>query len=304
MEDNINQEIFTIDNNVRLKMRILDIDVENIFRDRHSLILDFSPYRKYVKFGKKMRTQENRLIINIGGEEELMVNSQKVHSTPGTAILIREGSIISSLAQSDDIQVHTLAFTTNNPELKRLIMQGAGVFRLDKGQCGIIDIYYSLFKVLLASPQTAENSIIIDHALLSMVHLLAFWAEERRQQKPTSRAENLCEQFLRNLFGDSIPERRPEVHAERLHVSKGYLNTIVKKVTSRTVMDWINERMLLEAEVMLGDPEVKMESIADRLSMNSAAQFSKFYSRLRGETPTTYRRRCSDIDPMQDEFCD
>ena len=54
-------------------------------------------------------------------------------------------------------------------------------------------------------------------------------------------------------------------------------------------MDYINQMLLMEASFLLRTSPMSIAQIADRLHFADAPSFSKFFTRMKGQTPREYR---------------
>ena len=78
-------------------------------------------------------------------------------------------------------------------------------------------------------------------------------------------------------------------YAGQLHITSDYLSRVVKRVTGRTVIDYINQMLLMEASFLLRTSKLSIAQIGQRLNFADAPSFTKFFSRLKGLTPKEYR---------------
>ena len=78
-------------------------------------------------------------------------------------------------------------------------------------------------------------------------------------------------------------------YADQLHITSDYLSRVVKRVTGRTVIDYINQMLLMEASFLLRTSKLSIAQIGQRLNFADAPSFTKFFSRLKGMTPKEYR---------------
>ena len=79
-------------------------------------------------------------------------------------------------------------------------------------------------------------------------------------------------------------------YADRLHITPVYLSRVVRQVTGRTVVDYINQMLLMEASFLLRMSPMSITQIADHLHFADTPSFSKFFSRLKGMSPKEYRK--------------
>ncbi|MBQ7986983.1 MAG: helix-turn-helix transcriptional regulator, partial [Bacteroidaceae bacterium] len=68
---------------------------------------------------------------------------------------------------------------------------------------------------------------------------------------------------------------------------------VVKQTTGRTVMDYVNQMLVMEASWLLRSTDESIAQIAARLHFADQASFSKFFLRYRGQSPGAYRRSSS-----------
>ena len=97
-------------------------------------------------------------------------------------------------------------------------------------------------------------------------------------------------------FSRLLPQQFVEHHdigfyANELNITPDYLSRIVKRVSGRTVVDYVNQMLVMEAAFLLRTSQLSISQIADRLRFADLPSFSKFFSRLKGISPKEYRER-------------
>ena len=79
-------------------------------------------------------------------------------------------------------------------------------------------------------------------------------------------------------------------YADKLCLTPRYLNTIIRQTSQQTVMDWINQSIILEAKVLLKHSNLLVYQISDELNFPNSFFFSsKFFKRMTGMTPHEYQ---------------
>lgn len=107
----------------------------------------------------------------------------------------------------------------------------------------------------------------------------------------SQRVEEIFIGFIR-LLPDHFAEHHDiPFYASALHISPVYLSRIVRQITGRTVVDYINQMLLQEASFLLRTSELSITQIADRLHFADTPSFSKFFSRLKGQSPREFREQ-------------
>ncbi len=78
--------------------------------------------------------------------------------------------------------------------------------------------------------------------------------------------------------------------AQAVRRSPSYLTDLVRKLTGRTVLDWIVERRMAEARRRLLETDERVESIGERLGYRDTTHFIRQFRRANGMTPAAWRR--------------
>ena len=105
------------------------------------------------------------------------------------------------------------------------------------------------------------------------------------------RVEEIFIGFIR-LLPDHFAEHHDiPFYASALHISSVYLSRVVRQISGRTVVDYINQMLLMEASFLLRTSELNISQIADCLHFADTPSFSKFFSRLKGQSPKAFRER-------------
>ena len=133
------------------------------------------------------------------------------------------------------------------------------------------EVLRMLYSIFLLDLQNAQNRAIV------------------HRQTP-QRVEEIFIGFIRLLPDHFAKHHDIPFYASALHISPVYLSRVVRQVTGRTVIDYINQMLLMEASFLLRTSELSITQIADRLHFADTPSFSKFFSRLNGMSPKEYRK--------------
>ena len=103
------------------------------------------------------------------------------------------------------------------------------------------------------------------------------------------RIEELFLRFIQLLPQHFIEHRDIAFYASELCITTTYLSRIVRQVSGRTVGDYIDQMLLMEAAWLLQTTTLTVAQIADRLHFADTTTFARFFKRLKGCTPKEYR---------------
>ncbi len=106
----------------------------------------------------------------------------------------------------------------------------------------------------------------------------------------SKRTESIFIGFIHLLPDHFIEHRDIGFYADALHISTTYLSRIVRQISGRTVIDFVDRFLLMEAAFLLRTSPLSISQISDRLHFSDQASFSKFFTRLQGISPKNYRR--------------
>jgi AraC-like DNA-binding protein len=128
--------------------------------------------------------------------------------------------------------------------------------------------------------------------MLYAVFLLDLQSAQNRaitQRVVPQRVEEIFMGFIRLLPQHFAKHHDIAFYASELNISVVYLSRVVRQVTGRTVVDYINQMLLMEASFLLRTSELSISQIASRLCFADSPSFSKFFSRMKGVSPKEYR---------------
>ena len=104
------------------------------------------------------------------------------------------------------------------------------------------------------------------------------------------RTEELFMNFIDLLPKHFVREHGIEFYADALNVTPTYLSRAVRQVSGRTVVEYINRLLLMEAIWLLESTALSIDEIAERINYADSTTFGRFFFRMKGVTPREYRK--------------
>ena len=104
------------------------------------------------------------------------------------------------------------------------------------------------------------------------------------------RTEELFMNFIDLLPKHFVREHGIEFYADALNVTPTYLSRAVRQVSGRTVVEYINRLLLMEAIWLLESTTLSIDEIAARINYSDSTTFGRFFFRMKGVTPREYRK--------------
>ncbi|MBQ7472047.1 MAG: AraC family transcriptional regulator [Prevotella sp.] len=80
-------------------------------------------------------------------------------------------------------------------------------------------------------------------------------------------------------------------YASELCITTTYLSRVVRQVSGgRTVVDYINQMLLMEATFLLRQTSMSITQISDQLHFAEVTTFARFFNRMKGMNPREFRK--------------
>ena len=104
-----------------------------------------------------------------------------------------------------------------------------------------------------------------------------------------TRKEDILFNFLKQLAAHFKEERSVQFYADALFMTPKHLTKTVKELTTKTCGEFIDEMVIAEAKILLGDLSYSVGQVADHLHFSDQFFFSKFFKRRTGLSPKEYK---------------
>ncbi|MBQ9232039.1 MAG: helix-turn-helix transcriptional regulator [Prevotella sp.] len=105
------------------------------------------------------------------------------------------------------------------------------------------------------------------------------------------RSVELFDGFMRLVSRHFAEHHDIGFYASELCITTTHLSRIVRQHTGRTVVDYINRLLILEASWLLLHTDQTITTIAEQLHFANQHNFSRFFTRLKGISPKAYRMK-------------
>ena len=104
------------------------------------------------------------------------------------------------------------------------------------------------------------------------------------------RANEISRQFFMLLESGRVKyEREPGQYAAALHVSRNYLNTVIKRLTGNNVSYHVNRTASAMIIDYLNENRLSVSQIADEMNFTSLGYFCRYCKKHLNMSPTRYR---------------
>lgn len=100
--------------------------------------------------------------------------------------------------------------------------------------------------------------------------------------------------FIDLLESHFREERAVNFYAERLFVTPKHLSAVLKEISGQTAGEWIDQRVILEAKLLLRTTGMNIQEISTALNFSNQSFFGKYFKHLTGISPREYRTKLSE----------
>lgn len=250
------------------------------------------------RIGQPYRIKEGRIAQPLQGEVRFAINLTEYTLRRGDILLISPGAIIEVLYISPDFDIRMVAPSNDFIHFSHkdgffshyLSGQLNYLLTVTDEEWNKIDSFFTLMWDVLQEP-TYQREVV--RSLLTGLYYYMEYVQGKTQTavKSLSRQEELFQRFIALVNAHCITQKNVSFYADKLCLTPRYLNTIIKQVSQQTVMEWINQAVILEAKVLLKHSDLLVYQISDQLNFPNPSFFCKFFKKMTHLTPQQYQRR-------------
>ena len=292
-----NRPISVAFDDIRYKLDIINhLEYRFINDDLGVVISVIQMGSKLFHTGQPYRAKEGRIIRILQGTGRISINLIEYEVSAHQIIIIPDNSLIELLKISPDYDFQVIVPACNFlPALPGSILsetytRNGIVLSLNEEEWTQAEMFFTLlWNILHSSPYRRET---VQHFIISLLYNLKYTYEQTRTTTPLrlSRREEIFRRFIALVNEHSKQERSVNFYADKLCLTPHYLSTIIREASGQTVMQWINQSVVLEAKVLLKHSDLLIFQISDELNFPNPSFFSKFFKRMTGMTPAEYQK--------------
>lgn len=251
-----------------------------------------------LSIGQPYRIKEGRIAFVKQGFARITINLIEHTIQAGQISVISPNSIVQITEISTDFDMQMIAIdyqflpVSGKEDFLSYLLhhQRNIVLQLTTPEQTQVTHYFTLMWDVLQSPTFRRE--VIQHLLASLLYNIGYLAQNKNQLNPNhlTRQEDVFQRFISLVNIHSKSERTVSFYADKLCLTPRYLNTLIRQTSQQTVMDWINQSIILEAKVLLKHSNRLIYQISDELSFPNPSFFCKFFKRMTGITPQEYQK--------------
>lgn len=246
------------------------------------------------------KTDVTTAMIYIQGSADISIN-MKLYEVKAPAMVIMLSEHIMQLHNySCDLKTTCLVMSTRftndlftnankTTSIYNSVYQNP-ILQLDETGSYVLSSYLKMMKDIIQFQSNPYRLDATKHLTLTL-----FFGYVHRIHAPENEkngyANNIVNEFITLLKKNYKEKRETSFYAKKLCITPKYLTTLLKDITGKTVHEWIDEYVSVESKALLRSTKMTIDQISDSLSFSSQDNFSKFFKRVVGISPTEYRKR-------------
>ncbi|MDR2041934.1 MAG: helix-turn-helix domain-containing protein [Tannerella sp.] len=150
--------------------------------------------------------------------------------------------------------------------------------------------YYHLLKKTQEVEAIPVRREIVKHLTLAFYYTMTYRLKILPDNVLPRKQEVLLERFM-NLVREHFREQRNVgFYADRLCLTPKYLSKVIRNSSGASAGEWIDNYVMLEAKALLKSTNMTIQQISDELNFPSQSFFGKYFKRIAGVSPKTYRK--------------
>lgn len=251
---------------------------------------------KVFHIGQPYRLKEGRIMRILSGQAKFCINLMEYTLSNNDVAIAPPGSLVQILEMTPDYDAQMIAMDNDFlPTIHResltdsYQMHGIVVHLTEKEWNQAGEYYKLLWETVQEKPFRKE---IVQHLITALLYYIMY-IDKRNQDNfllQASHQEKLFRRFITLVNEHGKSERSVGFYADKLCLTPRYLSTVIRQVSQRTVTEWINQAVILEAKVLLKHSDLLVYQISDELHFPNPSFFSKFFKRMTGMTPQEYQK--------------
>ncbi len=161
---------------------------------------------------------------------------------------------------------------------------GMQVFLLDNANShGLTNRFSSALAVYLNQGKKMEDALAMAQDFINV--------ELTRESNLQGRSSELYNQFISQVNNFCRTYSDVHFYADQLNVSSRYLAQVTRRISGKTPKAIIDEYIVKEIERELSTTTHTVQEIANTFGFSSQAHLTKFFKKMRGVTPSEYRKK-------------
>lgn len=260
---------------------------------------------------RPFKTDVTTCIIYIRGWVHFRINMKEYRAEAPCMIIMPYNAIIETIECSDDLITRTVVMSRSFTD--SLFSTQANISPLQmhitenpilnlKGEEESLIRYYSMLKNLICNSRSPYRLEAAKHLTLALFYAYTGQKHEETikdadaHANKRERKDEIYEQFIELLQQNYKRKREVGFYAEQMYLTPKYLSKAIKEATGTSATEWIERYVTTESKALLYSTDQTIQQISDALGFESQSLFGKYFKRVVGVSPRTYRQQIKRVE--------
>jgi AraC-like DNA-binding protein len=229
-------------------------------------------------------------------------NGVEMELTPNDIHTYAPGMPTTMLHVTDDYEGYCLiideALVRNTPLMSHLIKAayqpiaefGKPEFSLTDDQASLVWSVLTLLREHIMRKMDYQREALLDICEVFCIDLIDIQNVMVAHRQVNTHRDDIFTDFLQLVSLNFMAHHDLRFYADHLNISTPYLSRIVREMSGRTVMSFIDHALAAEAARRLKTTSQSVTAMSFDFGFSDQAAFTKFFTRMKGVSPKTFRK--------------
>lgn len=238
-------------------------------------------------------------VLCLKGEGKMKINMKEYDISSNMILTVLPGSICEVISYSSAIHLEYLFFTLdfaygistpNEMNILEKIDQHHCV-KLSDEQFNILMDFHAFILRQYKRVEHPYRKILVRNLLASFLTEVSgiYKGTGGNEYEITGRREEIFRNFGKLLLENIKNERTVQFYADKMCLSAKYLSQLIKEISGKPIMYWINEFTIVIIKAMLKTSGLSVLQISEELNFPNPSFFGRYFKKHTGITPIQYR---------------
>ena len=238
--------------------------------------------------------------ICVRGNARVKINLQEYHIEPNMIVILLPNYLLEISDHSDDWLVEFILISFDFVSDLKLLAETDLFDKIGRITCLKIKEEEMLnlldFHAFIVKKYKREDHLYREEIAKSLLHTLVYEvlqllrsSEISTNGKALTRSEELLTHFIGLLFQFHRQERSIKFYADKMFLTPKYLSKMIREASEKSVSQWIDEMVIMEAKAMLKSSNLTVLQISEKLNFPNASFFGSYFKKRTGLSPIQYR---------------
>lgn len=252
-------------------------------------------------FRHPCRIEATLVLFCLNGELDFSINLKRYRIGKNVMVVAFASDII-QIHQAASLEAYAILLSSDYLNDLQIDFRQRSKFYMGIRQNAVVSVpyaelaelvpYYPLLKTNMEKNRTETCEILrglVRAFSYTVISLMGTYHECETETDAIPRNRQLFDKFMALLKLHHTYERSTKFYAGHLCLTPNYLSCVIKEYSGKSMTEWINEYVILEAKIMLRNTDLSIQEIAYKLNFATQSAFGKYFKLQTGMGPKLYR---------------